>query len=127
MSDTDIALENFLNFTTTRQEVVAENIANANTPGELAKDIKLPASGDAKKPHNVTLRTTSPMHIPGSKPKSRYKTVIDASGDLKPNGNNIDLTVEAKKATENRIQFDTALRAYRASADLLKTALGKGR
>ncbi len=127
MSDTDDSLREFLYFLTTRQEIIAENIANVNTPGKISKEIKFTKKDDPVKHRVCNLSTTNPKHIAGSKPKLGYKTLVDTSGDIKPNGNNIDLTHEAKKGSENRIKFDTALKAYKSGSELLKIAISKSR
>ncbi|MDX1917110.1 MAG: flagellar basal body rod protein FlgB [Rickettsiaceae bacterium] len=127
MSETDAALSAFMYFLTSRQEIIAENIANANTPGQISKEIKFPKKNEIKKPKNIHLASTNPMHLEGTSSKIKYKYYVDATGEIKPNGNNIDITHEAKKGTENRIKFDTALKAYKSGADLLKVAIGKSR
>ncbi|NDB83042.1 MAG: flagellar basal body rod protein FlgB [Alphaproteobacteria bacterium] len=127
MSETDEALATFMYFLTSRQEIIAENIANANTPGQISKDIKFPKNSETKRLKSVELKSTNTKHIEGSKSKLKYRSYVDVTGDIKPNGNNIDLTNEAKKGSENRIKFDTALKAYKSGADLLRFAISKAR
>jgi flagellar basal-body rod protein FlgB len=133
MSVTNTMLEAFMQLTSARQERYSYNISNANTPGFLAEDISVPKSfGELVKASMgssyLSAATTNPMHISGSKPSIRFKSYIDAEGgELKPNGNNVDLAVQAKKASQNAVLYETALRAYSGSTSLIDLAVGKGR
>ena len=133
MSITNIMLEAFMQLGAAKQKTHAENISNANQPGYLAQDIKQPHNflelvQTVSSSNPVSLRATSPMHLSGSKPRVKFKTVLDpTAGELKPNGNNVDLVDQTKKASQNQMLFDTALRAYKNSAGLVKIATGKGK
>ena len=130
-SVTNKMLEAFMQLSTARQEVISGNVANVNTPGKLSQDVHMPGSYSElikASTNNAQLNiiTTSSKHIQGSKPRLKYKTVIDSNGELKPNGNNIDSTNEAKKALKNKLDFEIALKAYKESYELVKAAVGKG-
>lgn len=130
MSITNLMLEASLHLRGLKQQVHAENIANANKPGYTSKTIQEPskflelARSESTSSH-VRLSTTSSMHLSGSKPNMKFKVVTDpASGELKPNGNNVDLVDQTKKASQNQMLYDTALRAYKSSSGLVKIATG---
>ena len=133
MSVTNSLLEAFLLYSGARQEVIADNVARANSPGELSKDLELPKNfmelvKSSSKTNEVHIAKTSSLHMDGSKPRLKFKAKIDKDAtDLKPNGNNINLFDQAKKAAENKILFDTGIEAYKKSANLVKIAVGKGR
>lgn len=130
MSITNVMLEAFMQLTSNRQATLADNIARINSPGQLSKDVEMPNNfGDlvksASSNSEIGITVTNSKHLSGSKPKINFRTKIDRSGKMKPNGNNIDLTNEATKASSNQIMYDTALKAYKSSSGLVKTALGK--
>lgn len=130
MTITNIMLEAFMQLATSRQQVLADNVARANNPGAIAKDISMPQNfGDLLKATSMNaqlnVNVTNSTHLTGSKPSTRFKTKLDKSGKLKPNGNNIDLADQATKAADNQLMFDTALKAYKSSSGLTKIALGK--
>jgi flagellar basal-body rod protein FlgB len=132
MSVTNVMLEAFMQRATSRQETLSKNVSNANTPGFIAQDVEMPKdfgqlikSTSSNQTTNISI--TNPNHIVGSAPKHRFKTVIDKSGRFKPNRNNVDIKDQAIKASENMLLYETALKAYKASSDLVKTSISKGK
>lgn len=111
-----------------RQSVIARNIANADTPGYGAQDLKAFAdvyeSGDAR----TDLRTTRPGHLADPlQPGAARLISEESSGNASPNGNGVSIETEMMKATEARQQHDLALSVYRSGMDLLRAGLGKTR
>lgn len=106
-----------------RMGVIAENIANADTPGYKARD--LPDFADTYRA-NDPLRATRPGHIgvseSGRMPEAR---IVPASGA--PNGNTVSLEGEMVKAAEARQSHEMALAIYRSTSELIRLALGRGR
>lgn len=93
-----------------RHQTVARNIANADTPGYKARDLKpfdavlaLRNGNDADDMSSHEVKTTT-----GS-----------------PNGNTVSLDEQMVIASETKIQHETALAIYRKSMDLLRIGLGK--
>ncbi|MBS1183192.1 MAG: flgB [Proteobacteria bacterium] len=135
MSMTDLpvlqALKGKLRFHETRQKVLAENVANAETPGYTARDIKAPdffrmaveGDGDA----GVSTMLTNPMHIAGpvigNGTPFRSETV--GGYEVKPDGNAVSLEDQMMKVTSNQMDFQTVTSLYQRSLGLLKTAVGK--
>ncbi|MDX2050528.1 MAG: flagellar basal body rod protein FlgB [Rickettsiaceae bacterium] len=131
MSVTNAALEAFMHYGVARQEKIAENIANANTPGKKAEDIKIPKDfaemikSSYINPNQISLAVTNSGHIAGLKPKIKFRAKERKDTDVKPNGNDIDLAREALAASDNKTKYYTALKAYQANLELHKTVLGK--
>lgn len=82
-----------------RQAAVAENVANANTPGYLAKDVT-PFS-DIYQQTSLQLVTTNPGHI-GNDPLdfSSILTQDDSPWEITPSGNSVSMEREMLKANE---------------------------
>lgn len=130
MSTTNVMLEAFMQLSSARQEVISKNISSVNSPGVLAQDIAMPQDFPAllrstSMNSQIQVNVTNSKHLSGSKPKIRYRTNIDKDGEMKPNGNNINLSDQAAKASENQMKYETALKAYQNSSSLTKTALGR--
>jgi flagellar basal-body rod protein FlgB len=111
-----------------RQSVIAQNIANADTPGYQARDLpefsaQLTA-GNAAAPMRATRdgHMTAAPGGPTAEPRSH-----ETRGDASPNGNTVSLETEMIKSTAVRHQHELALATYRSGMDLLRTALGRGR
>lgn len=134
------ALKERMRFLQTRQKLLAQNIANADTPGYRPKDIKQlgidPASrgSDAARRmapiqsaapgQNTGIAVTNPRHIavggPGVATEER-----GASYETRPSGNAVDLENEMLKVSQNQIDFQTAANIYQRGLSTLKIALGR--
>ncbi len=114
-----------------RQAVIARNIANADTPGYVARD--LADFRDVMAEERLSsvaggLRTSRSGHVAASHfAEDPGVLQTETPGDASPNGNTVSLETEMIKATEVRQQHDLALATYRSGLDLLRTALGRGR
>ena len=107
-----------------RQALVSENIANANTPDYLAKDIKpfreVYAAGESQG-HMVASRAS---HLNGAGNTGFDWAVQTDNAYLDPNGNSVTLEEEILKGVEAKRQHDRALAIYRSSMTILRTSLG---
>jgi flagellar basal-body rod protein FlgB len=121
-----------LEWTQSRQKVLAENVANADTPGFQARDLTPlkfePAGGaggaDGVSP--VALATTERGHIPGlGSTGSTFQSRSDAHYEVRPTGNAVNLEEEMMKVAANQMDFQTASALYTHSLGLIKIALGK--
>ena len=93
-----------------RHEVVARNIANADTPGYKARDLK---------PFDAFLALTKGG---GTEIMNSHEVKTSTAS---PNGNNVSLDEQMLIASETKMQHETALAIYRKSMDLLRIGLGK--
>lgn len=107
-----------------RMGVIAGNVAHADTPGYKARDLPDFASSYADA-HGQGLRLTRPGHL-GTGGSAAAQAVILRSSDA-PNGNAVSLEAEMVKAAEVRQDHDMALSIYRATSNIIKLALGRGR
>lgn len=106
----------------TRQTVVARNVAYADTPGFHAGDIASFAETYRQADHGA-MRATRTAHLNSA--RAETPEVMDVPGQTKPNGNTVSLEAEMVKAAEVRHQHDMALSIYRSSLDLMRASLGR--
>jgi flagellar basal-body rod protein FlgB len=111
----------------TRQRVISENIAHADTPGYRARDVTdfgaLVDDGPA-----FGARMTRPGHIPfGGDPSGFEVREASVTGAESPNGNTVSLEDQMMRAAEVRQSHEMALGVYRKSLDILRTTLGHQR
>ncbi|MDO9219716.1 MAG: flagellar basal body rod protein FlgB [Thiobacillus sp.] len=95
-----------------RQQVLASNIANADTPNFKARDIDFKATLHAAMngtgtPGGVAMATTAPGHLAGKAHSSGnagllYRTPAQGSVD----GNTVDIDAERAAFTENSVQYE---------------------
>ena len=114
----------------TRQSIVAENIANADTPDYRAKDIETFSaifSSEFQKATMTGMKTSRPGHIERPSPDLYVHSVSDKFlGAASPSGNTVSLEAEMVKASEVKHRHELALATYRGGLDLLRTAISAG-
>ena len=107
-----------------RQALVSENIANANTPDYLSKDIKpfkeVYAAGDSQ----GDMIATRASHLNGADSNGFDWAVQIDDSYIDPNGNSVTLEEEILKGVDAKRQHDRALAIYRSSMTILRTSLG---
>lgn len=108
-----------------RQAVIAQNIANADTPGFRSRDIESFQNSYASDT-NTGMRASRGGHIDnGSGPHTEWPVqIVDAPQD--PNDNSVSIELELLKSTETKRQHDRALAIYKSSMSVLRTSLGRG-
>ena len=110
-----------------RQRVLAENIANSDTPNFKPKDLAEPqftaaASGATG---SVTLARTNPNHMALGGGASSFATDRKGSYETRPAGNAVSLEDQMMKVAANQMDYQAATSLYSKSLGLLKTAIGK--
>ena len=110
----------------TRQSVIAGNIANADTPGFRAKDVAS-FSDTYRANAQDDLRATRPGHQLDAAANALMPRITDRPGPSSPNGNTVSLETEMMKAVEIRHDHEMALSVYQTSLGILRTSLGRGR
>ncbi len=111
----------------TRQRVIAENVAHADTPGYRARDIAPFAEALDQTP-GFAARLTRPGHIAfGADARGFDPRLETAEGAVSPNGNSVSLEDQMTRAAEARQSHQMALGVYSKSMDILRTAIGRGR
>lgn len=123
------ALKNRMQWHQTRQTLLAENVANAETPGYRGRDLA-PYSFDQALENSrvaVAARTTDPRHIQigGSSGANGFGARTLNSFEISPEGNGVTLEEEMMKVTTNQMDYQAAATLYTRSMRLLRIALGK--
>ncbi len=107
--------QNALRVRSQRQELIAANIANADTPNYKARDLDFKAAmknamaGVANEGFNTT--KTSAQHLdglPSSVPTAGgalFRPIIQGSVD----GNTVDMDVERNQFTDNAIRYEASI------------------
>jgi flagellar basal-body rod protein FlgB len=110
-----------------RQRVLAENVANADTPNFQPRDLVRP-TGQAlvagAKP-GMTLARTNAGHIAAAGGDVTFRLERKSSSETRPAGNAVSLDDEMLKVAQNQMDYQAATSLYTRSLGLLKTAMGK--
>lgn len=108
---------------TIRHRIIAENVANADTPGYRARDLK---DFQATLKETFTARATRPGHE-GTAASDPAEQVVDLALPPSPNGNSVNLEDQAVRAVETQGEHALALAVYAKAIDILRLGLGRAR
>lgn len=111
-------IERLLRFASLRQGVLASNIANADTPGYKAKDIRF----ETELNNELPLKVTNPAHISGENPLSPPVIVTEEGGEWLDK-NNVELDVEMAKMTENALLYQAGINMLSTKIRMFRNAL----
>jgi flagellar basal-body rod protein FlgB len=99
------SIERYMNLLSTRQKLVAANIANADTPGYQTKDIDFQAELE----NQIGNSNPNVMDVPGLKTKN--------------DGNNVNVDREARLLAENALRFSVASNLARTELSMVRSAI----
>ena len=123
------ALSDKMRWHQARQGLLAENVANAETPGYRGRDLAQYDFDDRRAGFSsatVTTSATQPMHFSMS---SAEGSVFDAQRmpnfEITPEGNGVTLEDEMMKVTTNMMDYQAATSLYQKSISIIRLALGK--
>lgn len=110
-----------------RQDLLSQNVANADTPGYVAKDLKALDFEKALRQagSGAGMMTTNSRHIAltsGAAAKFEEHDTPDRIAN--PNGNAVSLEMEMIKVSDTQAQFQAAANLYSKAMRLMKTAIG---
>ncbi|HLA21075.1 MAG TPA: flagellar basal body rod protein FlgB [Pseudolabrys sp.] len=113
-----------------RQRVLAENIANSDTPNYRERDLKALKFDDPSQltpavVSSVSLTRTERAHIGGKSMSGSAFRTEKGNYEVRPSGNSVNLEEEMMKVAANQMDYQAATALYTRSLNLLKIALGK--
>jgi flagellar basal-body rod protein FlgB len=109
-----------------KQAVVAQNVANADTPGYVARD--LPDFKELYAPLDAgghPARATRDGHLHGTRQGSVADLMLEDQSFASPDGNTVSLETEMLRGTDAKRQHDRALAIYRSALTVLRSSLGR--
>jgi flagellar basal-body rod protein FlgB len=109
-----------------RQRILAENVANADTPDFRPRDLA-PVDVDrlVSPPGGVVLARTQAGHMGASFGSGVFEAQREGRYEIRPTGNAVNLEDEMLKVAANQMDYQAATSLYSRSLGLFKTALGK--
>jgi flagellar basal-body rod protein FlgB len=109
-----------------RQHLLAENVANAETPEFKPSDLappKFEAGSSGVAP--LTLLRTNPAHLATSDSAAAFALGRGGDFEVVPTGNAVTLEDEMLKVAANQMDYQTATALYAHGLTLIKTAIGR--
>lgn len=120
------SMQEHLSYLGERQAVLADNVANANTPKYKGKDLEPFNLKQPTRSHynRIGMKATNKRHIQRSPMRSgRFKTVKNDAFETSPDGNNVTLDEEMLKVSENNMDYKATTGLYRKWGSMLKMAI----
>ena len=111
-----------------RQHLLAENIANAATPGYQPRDLDTTAFQQALASHSqnggVTMARTNVAHMSagGGNALTPAQVVTRPDSETTIDGNSVVLEEQTVRAAETRMAFETAVALYQKGLQLVRLA-----
>lgn len=111
-----------------RQSVLAQNVANADTPGYTAKDVTAPSFAElvSGASSRLPMAVTAPGHITPVSDAGSFKITPQKVSERAPNGNAVQLEDQMMKISDTTNDYALTTSLYRQQLGLIKLALGHG-
>ena len=123
------ALRDKMHWHQARQMLLAENVANADTPGYRGRDLKPfePAEQVGQRlAMQVSAGAANPMYIPfGGGSTAEFSVQRESGFEVTPEGNDVSLEDEMMKVASNQMDYQAATTLYSRSLQIIKTAIGR--
>jgi flagellar basal-body rod protein FlgB len=116
-----------MNWLHQRQDVLSQNVANADTPGYVARDLKpldfeealsSTSSGAALMTTNTRHIALTPSHV------NKFEDHDAPDQESSPNGNSVALESEMVKVSDTQAEFQAAANLYSKAMMMMKEAIG---
>ena len=122
------AVKKRLNWLAQRQEVLAQNISNADTPGYRAKDLKPYSFREVLRREKAQLNmvtTPGEAHLGGQRKRLRDFLVADERKpyETEPNGNSVILEEQMGKVSETTEAHRLTTELYKKHMNMLRIAV----
>jgi flagellar basal-body rod protein FlgB len=124
MPTTYDAIRQRMDFLTARQGVLAGNIANADTPGYLSRDVLAPKVGESA--GSFAMQVTRAGHISAQTgTNAGGARVVEDSRFIEHNGNSVRLDNEMSKMAETQTNYRLMTELYAKQVGMQKLAIGR--
>jgi flagellar basal-body rod protein FlgB len=116
-----------------RQNVLSQNVANVDTPGYTAKDLKpvnfedILSGSTGPSQFGGGMRMTNARHIAltANAPGGNYSDFESPDVAANPNGNTVSLEQEMIRVADTQAEYQAATNLYAKAIDMMKTAIGR--
>ena len=110
---TQSALEKAILGASARQQAIAENLANVDTPGYQRVDVDF----------HKTLRDA--MASGAGLKGATFSPQRDATAQVRADGSTVDADVEAAAQARNGLEYETLVQISKARIDIIEAAMGR--
>ena len=133
ISKTHSLIKDALDYRAARQDMIASNIANADTPFYKPRDIhfedalraKRDALYNSKEEKQLPMATTDAKHLQAPQEQSETKPqLFFRDGHMARNdGNSVDIDVETTEMSKNSVMFNALIQANKKDSAIFKSVI----
>lgn len=122
-------LESSLNGSTARQNTIAHNMSNVNTPGfkQFLVNVEEQLANSESEFGLLPLKITSSKHIGNDANTAEFEIARDTSPALRADGNNVNLEEQMTAMVKNEVYFNAALNQINKKIAMKKYAISDGK
>ena len=107
-----------------KQAVLAENVANVDTPGYNQLELKPFTFGDALRQASIGIAVTDPHHItPPSMAGANAQTLKSKDTEVTANGNSVDIEGQMMEVSKTSADYQAMTSVYHKMTGLIKIAI----
>jgi flagellar basal-body rod protein FlgB len=127
-SGTINTLQQSLNYASVKNQTIASNISNVDTPNYKAKDVVFKDMLQQEIASSVTAKRTHPRHLPfGQDQRLSYEIAQRNNTTYNHNGNNVDIDKEMAELAQNQIYYQSLVDRINGKFNSLQTVIRGGR
>ncbi|GAA0329832.1 flagellar basal body rod protein FlgB [Oceanobacillus sp. FSL W7-1281] len=119
-------LENSIQYASAKNNVISNNISNADTPNYKAEKVSFKSALE-NEISGLQARTTNERHLNFGEEENRpYRIVKDASTTYNHNGNNVDIDKEMSELAKNQIYYNSLIDRMNGKFSSLQSVIRGG-
>lgn len=127
-SNTMTALEKGLNYSSLKQKVISQNIANVATPGYKAKDVSFKQSLQEAVEQSLHAKRTDGRHfVFKGKPMIQPGVITRKNVSFNNNGNSVDIDNEMADLATNQIYYNALVERMSGKFSSLQNVIRGGK
>lgn len=108
-----IALERAIQGSSLRQEALAQNLANIDTPNYRRRDVDFHSALQAAMPAGRDALAAAPI-----------AATVDGAAPMRADGNTVDVDAESANLAQNALEYEALAQVLRTRGDIVEIALG---
>ncbi|MBN6887158.1 flagellar basal-body rod protein FlgB [Cytobacillus horneckiae] len=121
-------IETALNQTSLKQKVISQNVANVDTPGYKAKDVKFKDSFESALANNMQTFRTDSRHYELNRQEPNGAEVYAKRGvSFNESGNSVDMDQEMAELAANQIKYNALIDRMSGKFSSLQNVIKGGR
>ncbi|RSD28029.1 flagellar basal body rod protein FlgB [Mesobacillus subterraneus] len=127
-SNTVSTLEHALNYSSAKQKVISQNIANVDTPNYKAKDVSFKAVFEQAMGQSFQANRSDARHYDFSSRMGRSSgTITKQNVNYNENGNSVDLDKEMADLAANQIYYNALTERINGKFNSLQSVIRGGK